>query len=156
MSPADTDCVVITRHFAHPPEQVFAAFASAEAISRWLAPHDSIALIVEVFQFATEGAYRFCYAIPDAGELHLEGRFLTIDRPRRLSFSWCWLPPDIHAGIESLVEIDFAPTPKGTQLSLRHSRLDEAQMAERHSQGWAGALGRLERLLETGSQGAPA
>lgn len=153
MSAADTDSVAMTRHFAHPPEKVFAAFASAEAISRWLAPHDSIVLTVEVFQFATEGAYRFCYAIPDEGELRLEGRFLTIDRPRRLSFSWCWLPPDIHAGIESLVEFEFAPAPKGTELSLRHSRLDEAQMAERHSQGWVGALGRLERLLELESQG---
>ncbi|MCB2089629.1 MAG: SRPBCC domain-containing protein [Sphingomonadaceae bacterium] len=151
MTAIGEDSLTITRHFAHPPEKVFAAFASAEAIAQWLAPHNSISLTVEAFHFASEGAYRFCYAKPDEGDLHLEGRFLTIDRPRRLSFSWCWLPPDIHAGIKSLVEIDFAPVPQGTKLTLHHSRLAELNMPQRHAEGWLGALGRLEQLLATKS-----
>lgn len=137
----------LQRQFQHLPEEVFAAFASAEALSRWLAPSDEITLVVERFDFAVEGAYLFHYHLPDGGVASLEGQFLTIDEPHRLSLSWRWLPPDVHAGIDSLVQVTIVADGAGSVLTIDHLQLDGADMPARHAQGWHGALDRLAAHL---------
>src|SRR6185312_17002659 len=56
----------VRRRFASDPEKVFAAFAKAELVSRWLTPSPEIRLSVLEFDFREGGSYRFAYHIPGA------------------------------------------------------------------------------------------
>jgi uncharacterized protein YndB with AHSA1/START domain len=139
--------VRLQRRYPHAAEKVFAAFASADAIARWLSPADDIVLRVERFQFAVEGAYLFHYHDSSGAVASLAGQFLTIDPPHRLSMSWRWLPPDIHADIESIVLVTIVDAEGGSLLTVEHERLTGQAMPARHAAGWTGALARLDQFL---------
>lgn len=148
MSAEGADALRFERWLAHPPERVFAAFTTAEAVSDWLSPSPEIAPLVECWHLASEGEYRIAYAMP--GEAHhvLTGRFLRVDPPHSLSMTWQWQEPDEHAGIETHVAITITAEGAGSLLLIEHRRLTGAAMPERHSAGWAGALDRLATFLD--------
>jgi uncharacterized protein YndB with AHSA1/START domain len=102
---------------------------------------------VQKFDFRVEGRYEYAFAVPGQDSSRLTGQFLDIKRPHRLSFSWQWLPPDPHSGIESHVTVEFFKIPEGTHLSLTHTKLDSDDMKTRHDAGWDASLYRLETYL---------
>ena len=63
---ADKSCAEVRRHLAYSPETVFAAFASADLVERWLTPSPEIRLTVLQFDFREGGSYRFAYHVPGA------------------------------------------------------------------------------------------
>jgi uncharacterized protein YndB with AHSA1/START domain len=81
------------------------------------------------------------------------GKFLEIDPPHRLVFSWGWKEPNhpIPAG-STRVEIELKPQGKGTLLRLTHSGLTDESRG-RHDGGWAHYLGRLETVMSGGNPG---
>jgi uncharacterized protein YndB with AHSA1/START domain len=81
--------------------------------------------------------------------MHVHGSFREIVPPRQLAFSWIIEPPDAHAGIDSEVRISITATSGATLLTIVHERLDLPSAAQRHAEGWAGALDRLESLIRT-------
>src|SRR5687768_2370572 len=81
------------------PAKVFAAFADASLVSRWLTPSPEVSLTVLQFDFRVGGSYRFAYRVPGAGTMFVNGVYRTIAVPTRLEFSWNIEPPDEHAGI---------------------------------------------------------
>jgi uncharacterized protein YndB with AHSA1/START domain len=137
----------VTRHLGAPPERIFAAFASADLVARWLSPAADIALKVLAYDFRVEGRYRFAYHLPTGYIMHVRGAFLQIVPPRALVFSWIIEPPDEHAGIDSEVRVSIAGVPGGSVLTIVHARLDQPGAAERHTAGWLGALDHLESML---------
>jgi uncharacterized protein YndB with AHSA1/START domain len=141
----------IRRRFSATPEQVFAAFADARLVSRWLKPAPEIALTVLQFEFRVGGSYRFAYDPPDQQTVVVFGSYRAIEPPSRLAFSWTIEPPDIHAGIESEVTVTITPLAGGAELVIRHEKLGPADAVLRHDQGWRGALDHLSALLEGGN-----
>jgi uncharacterized protein YndB with AHSA1/START domain len=75
------------------------------------------------------------------------GVYRRIEPPSRIVFSWVIEPPDEHADLESEVTVCIAPDGDGSLLRIRHEKLTLAGAAQRHTQGWLGALDRLEALL---------
>jgi uncharacterized protein YndB with AHSA1/START domain len=73
--------------------------------------------------------------------------FRHVDPDRRLVFTWTWEPPDLHAGIETVVSITLAPDDRGTRLRVRHEGLPTDESRDRHDAGWSGTLGRLSEVL---------
>jgi uncharacterized protein YndB with AHSA1/START domain len=144
----DKTHVEVRRRFAAMPEQVFAAFAEARLVSRWLSPSPDIPLTLLQFDFREGGAYRFAYGLPNGGTMIVGGSYRSIERPSRIVFSWIIEPPDEHAGIESDVTVTIAPHGSGTELVIRHERLKRVDAADRHAAGWRGALDRLTAMLE--------
>jgi uncharacterized protein YndB with AHSA1/START domain len=145
----DPAAVEIRQRLRAPPQTVFAAFAEARLVSRWLTPSPDIDLHVETFEFRVGGAYRFDYHLPDGAVVVVRGAFRTIVPPSRIVFSWTIDPPDEHAGIDSEVTVTIAPERDGTLLVIRHARLAMPGAAARHAQGWRGTLDRLTALLAT-------
>jgi uncharacterized protein YndB with AHSA1/START domain len=150
---AEKTAAEIRRRFAATPEKVFAAFADARLVSRWLSPSPEIKLTVLAFDFRVGGSYRFAYQVSKEQTVFVGGSYRTIEPPRRLVFSWIIEPPDEHAGIESQVTATITPRDGGAELFIRHEKLGRRDAIDRHAQGWHGALDRLTALLPEVSHG---
>lgn len=144
---AERTAAEIRRRLAASPEKVFAAFADARLVSRWLSPSPEIRLTVLAFDFRVGGLYRFAYQVSKEQTVFVGGSYRAIEAPRRIVFSWIIEPPDAHAGIESEVTATITPCDGGAELFIRHEKLRLSDAADRHAQGWQGALDRLTALL---------
>jgi uncharacterized protein YndB with AHSA1/START domain len=146
MSP-DATAAEIRRRLAAAPAKVFAAFTDAAMVSRWLTPSPDVKLRVVAFDFREGGKYRFAYHVPGGQIMTVSGIYRLIEPPSKIIFSWNIEPPDEHAGVRSEVTVQIAPDGDGSELYIRHERLTPAGAAERHREGWQGAIEQLSRVL---------
>lgn len=75
-------------------------------------------------------------------------RYLEVDPPTRVSFTWCFTEPEIGVPPGSTtVEITLHPIGSGTRLELVHRGLPITE-AKDHDQGWSAMLDRLARTVK--------
>ena len=137
----------LRQHLTASPARVFAAFADASLLSRWLTPSPDVVLRVVEFDFRVGGVYRFAYDVPGGTTMCVNGVYRTIEPPSTIVFSWNIEPPDEHAGVRSEVTVTLTPQGTGTDLLIRHAQLALPGACERHEAGWRGALNHLVKLL---------
>lgn len=137
----------LRRSYAASPELVFRAFAEAQLLERWLCPDPSVSLKVESLDFRVGGAYRLVFTFPDAVRPVI-GKYLLIDPPNSLRFTWIWQQPDEFAGLETVVSVSIRSVDDGCELELTHERFPNGKLKEQHESGWNAALARLEMLLK--------
>jgi len=68
------------------------------------------------------------------------GRFLRIDRPRLVEYTWV---SEATQGVESIVTVTFEPRGDGTEVTLRHARVPDDAMGQQHREGWTWILNAL-------------
>jgi uncharacterized protein YndB with AHSA1/START domain len=140
--------IEIRQRFAAAPEKVFAAFADARLITRWLTPSPDVTLSVLNFDFREGGSYRFCYHLQNGQTVIVGGFYTLVEPPSKIVFSWIIEPPDEHAGIESEVTVTISQDEGGTELVIRHEKLTHTRAVVRHTEGWYGALRQMAAMLE--------
>lgn len=142
----DSRDVRVSRWFDASPERVFDAWLAPDLIRKWMfgpALRDEEVLRVELD--ARVGG-TFSFLVRRQGELvdHV-GRYLEIDRPRRLAFTWGTDrdPPD-----SSRVGIDIVRLENGAELTLTHRlHADWADYADRVEAAWTKMLDALDETL---------
>jgi uncharacterized protein YndB with AHSA1/START domain len=68
------------------------------------------------------------------------GRFLAIDRPRRVEYTWV---SEATKGVESIVAVSFESRGEQTDVTLRHTGVPDDDMGRQHKEGWTWVLSML-------------
>jgi uncharacterized protein YndB with AHSA1/START domain len=111
-------------------ERVFDYFTRPEAIVRWMGDYAVLD--------PTPGG-RFAV---DINGVPVRGRYLEVDRPRRLLLSWGHAGSDQLPPGTSTVEITFTPSDGGTTVTIVHAGLPKPEDRQ-HRLGWPHFLERL-------------
>jgi len=99
-----------------------------------------------------DGLYYF--AFKHEGRIwHHYGRFLQIDRPRRVEYTWM---SEATKGVESIVNSTLNPKGDLTQVTLRHSGVPDDEMGLRHKEGWTWILSALADVFASGRSASSA
>lgn len=132
--------VRVSRHIAAPPERVYAAWLDPSSMARWLSPVGHAEAEVEPW---VGGRLRVTMIGGDSRIEHT-GEYRELEPPRRLVFTW---RSPYTGSLPSLVTVELAATPDGTDLTLVHEFLP-AEVVESHAGGWGRILERLATELE--------
>ena len=128
------------------PDEVFAACVEPEQLAEWWGPAGFTSPSIEL-DVRPGGRYRIAMQPPDGDLFHLRGEFVAVDRPRRLSYTFVWEPPDPDDQ-ETLVVLTFVATDVGTELTLEQGEFATEARYELHRSGWTDGLERLAAHLE--------
>jgi uncharacterized protein YndB with AHSA1/START domain len=117
-------------HIDAGPDRVFDYFVTPELLLSWMGRR-------AVLDPRPGGEFSL-----DVYRINVRGRYVVVDRPKRLVISWghegsSLLPPGA-----SSVEVTFTPDGVGTLVQVTHSDLPEEEAAN-HAVGWAHFLARL-------------
>ena len=74
------------------------------------------------------------------------GRFLQIDRPRRVEHTWM---SEATKGVESVVTITFEARDDLTDVTLHHSGIPDDELGRSHQDGWTWMLSMLEQRFRS-------
>lgn len=135
--------ILASVEIAAPPERVFQALASREIIDWWGKPG-----IFDALEWSGDvrvgGSWRAAGTGREGVPWALEGCFLEIDPPRRLSHTWN-APGSPQQ--PSIVTYLLEPIDGGTRLTLRHTGIADPTACMGACLGWESCLTRLAARL---------
>jgi uncharacterized protein YndB with AHSA1/START domain len=123
------DSIVI----AAAPDVVFDYFTQPEALVSWMGDR-------AVLDPRPGGEFTLYF-----DDRCVQGRYVEIDRPRRLVITWGRLGSREMPPFASTLEVAFTREGDGTRVSIVHHGLPESE-APRHALGWQHYLPRLQRV----------
>jgi len=133
----------LTRHFDAAPEAVFDAWLD-KSWGEWAGPPGVHGEVVQL-EPKVGGRYRIIMHAEGRGDLTVAGVYREITRPSKLVMTWKW----DHEEQETLVTLSFAPSGKGTDLTLRHENFALAERRDSHQMGWTSTLDKLAAYLDS-------
>ncbi len=126
------------------PERVFQALTERAELERWFLTKAQVDL-------RPGGALRFEWA--RAGGVSNIGKFLVLDPPYRLSYTW---EEPAKEPTPTTITFDLTAENDGTRLHLRHTGIGEGEEWDRYytlrDSGWNMHLQNLTVWLETGRE----
>ena len=135
--------LTIKRRFSAPPAKVFAAWTDPQKVMGWMGPGEIRAVSAEGDP-RKGGRYRWVMRAPN-GEVHdVSGVYREVVPDRKLVFTWAWVSTPER---ESLVTVDIKPDGAGSLMTLTHEQFFDEDARDRHNQGWAAAIDKMEKYL---------
>lgn len=134
----------IERVFESPRQVVFDCWTSTDALRQWHC--GTIKDVVMDLQVGGEFMIQFEPEKDDDCPHHtVRGKYLVVDNPARLQYSWKWDDSEME---DSIVTIDFLEQgPEITLMKVTHERLDTQKLRDDHGMGWTACLVGLEEHL---------
>jgi uncharacterized protein YndB with AHSA1/START domain len=99
--------VRVTRVLRAPAAEVFDAWTDASRLRQWLNPGPGV--LAEATADPVVGGRFRLVKLTSSGVDEVTGRYLVVDPPRRLVFTW--RSPDSTGGAETRVTVDLRPVP---------------------------------------------
>lgn len=145
-----TPKIVLSRVFAAPRATVFAAWSSAEHVSRWFCPRDYSVPHARV-QMQVGGAFEVCMRSPHGTDHWTRGHFTEVAPHDRLVIEMNVMGQGDHLLFSAHTEVAFADDAGGTRLDVTqtYALVDPAALAmiQGASEGWNQTLDRLATEL---------
>lgn len=143
MSVAESITVAREVEIAAQPETVWQLLTDPKEIVRWMGQRAD-------FDLRPGGNYRF-HVVPG----HIAtGKFVEIDPPRRLVYTWGWEGSDGVPPGSTTVIFELVPRGRKTLLRFTHRDLPAQSAADSHAQGWDHYFARLAIVTSGGNPGA--
>ena len=141
--------VIVTRHFAAPPEAVYRAHTDPSLVQKWMLGPDGWTMPVCINEAKPGGKIRFEWSNGQGQGFYLTGEYLELDRYRRIvHVERMHLPdptPDNH--IETTFDADGNGTLMTMRMTLPDAETRAAMLATGMEQGMEASYQRLEGLL---------
>jgi uncharacterized protein YndB with AHSA1/START domain len=146
MARPDDLILVVRKVFRASTTFLFDAWIDPAMLARWFHARPEWTTEVIAAEPRVGGAWEIVMHGPEGPTCRVRGKYLAIDRPRRLSFTW---HPDARADYETVVTLTFrAIDADTTELVLTQTGLRSEQDRSEHAHGWEGCLTSLERFTE--------
>lgn len=147
----------MTRTFDAEPDRVFAAWTDPDHFGQWFGPTNMRTLECSI-DARVGGAWRLMGEgrnIPGAATLErvrptVSGKYLEVEPPGRLVFTWAWHEKDDFAsprGQESVVTVLFKPVGERTEMVFTQAVFKDEQSMAAHNRGWSESLAKLDDYL---------
>ena len=139
----------ISRVIRAPRERVFSAFSSIDELKKWFGPGECHVIDGEI-EFRSGGAYRFGMHTTDFGRADLSGIYNEIVLNTRIRCSWAWRNNEVMEPWGNMsVTVQFADHKDGSEITIQHEGLINAEVRDGHSFGWNGCFDKLTACLES-------
>lgn len=135
--------IVVRRRFEAPPERVFDAWLDPARAAKFLFATPTGEIVKVEIDARVGGSFLIVDRRPEVGEAEHFGRYVEIDRPRRLAFDFA-IERDMKDATR--VTIDIKPVGEGCELTLTHEGVWQ-DYAERTEGGWTTILEGLGAAL---------
>ncbi len=153
----DKNEVIITKVISASIEKVWDAWTNPESMKQWLSPEGMTNPEV-TNNFETGGKYRIVMEgrnMPNPshnGLMAVGGKYLEIEKPHRLVFSWLWenAPAETHTTKIMLLFKEISSDK--TELTLIHTDFADDNMRYEHNMGWNSTFNKLEQFLKGGEK----
>jgi uncharacterized protein YndB with AHSA1/START domain len=158
----DQDVIVAEIFIAAPPQRVFEALTDPNQRRQWWGQKGLYTPTESQSDLRPGGKWSGSGVSADGSKFHVEGEYLEVDPPRRLTYTW---KPSFAHPLNSVVHWELEPREvhglhargpqkvgTGTLLKLRHEGFagNETALAG-HKQGWQRVLGWLQVFIEEGA-----
>jgi uncharacterized protein YndB with AHSA1/START domain len=124
-----------------PPQRVFEAMTDPEQVAEWWGPEGftcpEVALDPRV-----GGAYRIAMQPPDGELFYLAGKYIEVEPPFRLAYTFHWEPPDPDDR-ETVARVALRGRDGATEVELTQGTFATEARRELHKAGWIDTLARL-------------
>ncbi|APR85356.1 Hypothetical protein A7982_10705 [Minicystis rosea] len=135
--------ILATVEIAASPERVFQALTSPEEVVRWWGSDETYRTTGWTTDLRVGGKWRANGQGSDGEPFAVEGEFLEIDPPRKLSQTW---KPAWDGGNVTTLTYYLEPTAEGTRVTVRHEGFaGRPESCRSHGMGWEQVLGWLEK-----------
>jgi uncharacterized protein YndB with AHSA1/START domain len=139
MTAGNVPRLTVTHRYDASCERVFDAFLNVEIARRFLFATATGEMIVAEIDPQIGGTFTFTERRPDMGDVRHIGKYLEIDRPRRLVFMFG--VPQFDPRM-TRVTIEIRPDGDGSMLTLIHENVPP-DYVERSKEGWSRILAGL-------------
>ena len=148
IAPAAEPVIITHRFIKAPAALIFTAWTTPEHLKQWLGPRELEMISCEV-DLRVGGGYRYVHRAPDGTEYAFSGKYLEIDRPRRMV---CTSVFEAFPDAEAVDTLTLEEKDGGTMITT-HTRHASIQARDGHlaggmEAGMSTGYERLEALVE--------
>jgi uncharacterized protein YndB with AHSA1/START domain len=143
---ADKASLEIKRVIKAPRDRVYAAWTDPVQLRQWFGP-ENVQTRNLVADVRMGGKFQWDLTNPEGEEMTVAGEYRELQPGRKVVFTWKWQDDEDWERHESIVTVEFSDCDGGTEVRLTHESLPSKESRDRHSEGWASLLKKLEKFV---------
>jgi uncharacterized protein YndB with AHSA1/START domain len=128
-----------------PLERTFDLLTKPAELAKWWGPYGFTIPKTEL-DLRVGGDYRFTMQPPTGTAFHLSGRFIEVDPPRHLSYTFGWDEPHPDDR-QTVVVLSLSAAGGATEVGLSQGGFATEERRALHQSGWTDSFAKLRELV---------